>query len=105
MEFSHEIPEAILDELENVEHLKVERLKEFVRQVPRRETRDLQFRIATGFYNSWLLKVALDRHAKALTESAEASDRHARSLKFATWALFVATVALVIVASIQVYSA
>ena len=44
---------------------------------------------------------ALANHAEALNESARASDRHASSLKWATWALFLATVGLFAVACVQ----
>lgn len=48
-------------------------------------------------YSSKLLESALQDHASALTRSAEASERHASSLKWATWALVTVTAALVIV--------
>lgn len=42
-----------------------------------------------------LLVEALDRHAGALKDAADASDKYARRLVWATWALVLATVALV----------
>ena len=47
------------------------------------------------------LSSSLGDHAKALTDSAAASERHARSLTLATWALFGATAALVLVSFMQ----
>ncbi len=48
------------------------------------------------FYSSKLLEAALAKHAEALTNAAEASDRHAVSLTRATWVLAGATIILAI---------
>ncbi len=47
---------------------------------------------------SLALTEALDDHASALTRAADASDKYSRRLVCATWALVIATIALVIVA-------
>ena len=52
---------------------------------------------AAALILSTRIEKALDTHAKALIRSAEASEKHAVSLKWATWALVVATIALVLV--------
>jgi len=44
-----------------------------------------------------LLRRALAEHAAALIKSAEASEKHAASVKWATWALVVATAVLAVV--------
>jgi hypothetical protein len=51
------------------------------------------------------LEGALANHAEALVKSAKASERHANSLKWATWALVVATIGLVFVAVLQLFLA
>jgi hypothetical protein len=48
-----------------------------------------------------VLQRSLSKHAEALNSAASASDRYARSLVKATWALVAATAALVIVGIIQ----
>jgi len=53
--------------------------------------------VASALYSSKTLATALDKHAAALIRSAEASEKHAKSLTRATWFLVVATMALVIV--------
>jgi hypothetical protein len=45
-------------------------------------------------YSGILVRRALAEHAAALIRSAEASEKHAVSLKWATWALVIATIAL-----------
>lgn len=50
-----------------------------------------------ALYSAKLLESALQDHARALTKSAEASEQHASSLKWATWALVAVTAALVFV--------
>jgi len=48
---------------------------------------------------------SVEAHAAAVVKSSEAAERHARSLKRATWALFVATLVLALVAAAQVWLA
>jgi hypothetical protein len=60
---------------------------------------------ALGLLAARLLERSLKDHAEALVRSAEASDRHAASLKWATWALVGATVLLVIVSAALVWIA
>ena len=50
-----------------------------------------------NFYSTKLLEAALAKHSEALVLSAEASDRHAKSLSHATWVLAAATIVLVVV--------
>lgn len=59
--------------------------------------------VISTLYGPKLIKKALDEHAKALIKSAEASEKHERGLKLATWALFAATVALVIVGILPIF--
>ncbi len=40
-------------------------------------------------------------HAEALVKASQAGERHARSLKWATWALFLATIVLAAIAANQ----
>jgi hypothetical protein len=47
------------------------------------------------------LERALGDHAQALRDAAKSSDKHARSLNFATWALVAATGLLFIAAATQ----
>jgi hypothetical protein len=49
------------------------------------------------------LERAFADHAEALDRSAKASDKHASSLKWATWALAFATSGLVFIAIIQLF--
>jgi hypothetical protein len=49
-----------------------------------------------------IIERALESHAKALKQSAEASEKHARSLKNATWTLVAATVVLAIFTAVSV---
>jgi len=49
------------------------------------------------------LTSAISAHAEALVQSGKAAERHAAGLKWATWALFVATLALVAAAGIQLW--
>jgi len=46
-----------------------------------------------------------EAHAAAVVKSSAAAERHARSLKWATWALFIATFVLAVVAALQVWRA
>ena len=50
----------------------------------------------TALYSAKVLERAPANHAEALNRSAAASERHARGLKLATWALVAVTVALVL---------
>ena len=54
--------------------------------------------VTAALYSSKLLKSALKEHADALTLSANASEKHAKSLTCATWCLVAATVGLIGVA-------
>lgn len=60
-------------------------------------------RVISTLYGDKLIKKALDEHAKALVTSAEASEKHERGLKLATWALFSATMALVIIGILPIF--
>ena len=51
-------------------------------------------------FSSKVLEAALNKHATALTASADAAERPAASLARATWALVLATVVLGLVAAI-----
>ena len=53
-------------------------------------------------YTSRLLEKALRRHAEALIMAANASDRYARRLVWATWALVAATAALVVTTIVSI---
>lgn len=53
------------------------------------------FQASSTVFAAKLLQVAHQNHADALNTSAEASDRHARSLSVATWVLASAVAALV----------
>ena len=48
---------------------------------------------------------ATDRMSKAVDKASDASERHAKSLVRATWALVFATIVLVVVTAIHVYIA
>ena len=48
---------------------------------------------------------ATDRMSKVVDKASEASERHAKSLVHATWALVFATIALVVVTAVYVYVA
>jgi len=50
-----------------------------------------------------LLQRALTKHANALNSAATASDRYAKSLVWATWALVAATSAMVAVGTVQFF--
>ena len=43
-------------------------------------------------------------HVEALVKASQAGEQHARSLKWAAWALFLATIVLAAIAAIQLYS-
>src|SRR5437870_3404254 len=49
------------------------------------------------------LTSAISKHADALVKSGKAAERHAAGLKWATWALFLATLVLVAVAGIELW--
>ena len=55
---------------------------------------DQQVLVAFNLYTSRIIQEALGQHAGALVRSAEASDRHAKSLTLATWVLAAATIVL-----------
>lgn len=56
--------------------------------------------IASDFYLADTLERSLTVHANALNKSAEAAEKHARSLTRATWALVGATIILTVVTGI-----
>ncbi|KAA3642345.1 MAG: hypothetical protein DWQ07_25260 [Chloroflexi bacterium] len=57
-------------------------------------------RTISSIYQAKLMEKALLAHAAALNRAAAASDKYARSLTWATWALVAATVGLIVVALI-----
>jgi len=70
------------------------RLAELIDAALNDQTREInQTRVASLV----LVTKAIREHTKALSRSAEAAEAHTRGLKWATWALFAATIALVIV--------
>lgn len=64
---------------------------------------EVSSRFFASLYPAKLLESALKEHAQALARAAEASDRYARSLTWATWALVAVTFLLVIVTALSVY--
>ena len=107
--------EEIVDNLDNLEYL-----KKFIEESNTATTALMnQTRVASDIYLAFtlrstgnnlaneidnmttILKQALAAHAEALNKSAKASEKHAKSLTWATWALFGATLALVIVAIVS----
>ena len=60
--------------------------------------------IATSaIFSSEMIERSLNEHAKALIESARASEKHAVSLTRATWVLGFATIVLAILTGITLY--
>ena len=69
-----------------------ERLRNFlVSAAEHSERKGPWVQATSAVFASKLLEASLSRHAKALISAAEASDRYARSLARATWALVLAT--------------
>ncbi len=62
-----------------------------------------QSRVASEVLLAKTISQAMAEHAGALQAGARASEKHARSLTHATWALFAATVALVFIAAAQLW--
>ena len=57
-----------------------------------------QTRVASEVLLAKTIATAMEQHAKALQDSATASDKYARSMTYATWALVGVTLALLFVA-------
>ncbi len=90
-------PKQIAERLDDPEFL-----REFIGNSKTAVTADMnQTRVASEVLLAKTIAAAMAQHAKALQDSATASDRHARSLTRATWALMFATVALVLIAVVQ----
>ena len=49
-----------------------------------------------------IIERSLTQHAEALTRSAQASEKHARSMVFVTWVLVAATVLLAIITALSI---
>ena len=77
-------------------------LQEFILASNTAVTADMnQTRVASEVLLAKTIADAMAEHAKVLQQSADASDKHARSLTHATWALVSATVALVLLTAAQ----
>lgn len=59
--------------------------------------------VASEFYLAKTLRAALMAHANALNTSAQASEKHARSLTRATWALTAGTIIMAIATVVIAY--
>ena len=88
--------------------------QELIKPIPVTESEDTFLKMATQqqetwasttvtFYSSKLLEAALAKHSEALVRSAEASDKHAASLTWATWILALATIFLVLATAALIF--
>jgi len=58
---------------------------------------------SSAIYSSKLTERALSQHSEALIKAAKASEKHAASLKWATWVLAGATVLLAVITAVNWY--
>ena len=63
----------------------------------------MTFPSATIYIAAKILDKALENHAEMLNKAAIASEKHARSLKWATWALVAATLVLAAFAFLSIW--